>query len=117
MSVDHDPLAPPSREEPESTESEATESEGTEPSPLRPLSLPVRVTLLVLGWLLVLVGIPGLFLPFLQGILMIVVGLAIASLGSEHIHRFLHDRMHPWPRARSRMEAFRERLHRWLSRD
>lgn len=107
MAVDHDPLAARSREEPE----------GTKPSPLKPLSFPVRLTLLVIGWLLVLVGIPGLFLPFLQGILMIVLGLAIASLGSERIHRLLHDRMHPWPRARSRMEAFRQRLHRWLSRD
>lgn len=112
MSVDHDPLAPHSREE-----AESTEPEGTKPSPLKPLSLPVRVTLLVLGWLLVLVGVAGLFLPGLQGILTIALGLAIASLGSERTHRFLHDRMHPWPRARSRMEAFRERLHRWLSRD
>lgn len=98
-------------------EPEGPEPGSTEPSPLKPLSFPVRVTLLVIGWLLVLVGISGLFLPFLQGILMIVLGLAIASLGSERIHRFLHERMHPWPRARSRMEAFRGRLHRWLSRD
>lgn len=117
MTVDHDPLAPPPHEEVESTEPEGTEPESTEPSPLKPLSLPVRVTLLVLGWLLVLVGVAGLFLPGLQGILTIALGLAIASLGSERIHRFLHARMHPWPRIRARMERFRERLHRWLARD
>lgn len=110
MTVDKDLPDPPSPEQSEDVEH-------PEPSSLAPLSLPVRVTLLVLGWLLVLVGAAGLVLPGLQGILLIVLGLAIASLGSEHIHRFLHNRMHPWPRARSRMESFRERLHRWLSRD
>lgn len=112
MSVDHDPLAPPSRED-----AESTEPKDAKPSPLKPLSLPVRVTLLVLGWLLVLVGVAGLFLPGLQGILTIALGLAIASLGSERFHHFLHARMHPWPRVRARMERFRERLHRWLARD
>ncbi|MGH9379494.1 MAG: PGPGW domain-containing protein [Thermoanaerobaculia bacterium] len=110
MPVDPDPVGPPPREEP------FEEPKSTEPPRLSRLPLPLRVTLLVVGWLLVLLGIPGLILPGLQGILSIVLGLAIASLGSERIHRFLHDRMHPWPRARKRMEALRARLHRWLSR-
>lgn len=119
MTADPDPPTEPGREGPreEPREPPREEPEHGEPAPLEPLSLPVRVTLLVVGWLLVLIGVAGLFLPGLQGILTIALGLAIASLGSERIHRFLRARMHPWPRTQSRMERFRERLHRWLARD
>jgi hypothetical protein len=42
-----------------------------------------RIIKLVTGFTVLLIGIAGLFLPFLQGILMIVAGLAI--LGTEFI--------------------------------
>lgn len=44
-------------------------------------------SLLVVGWGFVLLGILGLFLPILQGILFITIGLIILS------------RVHPWARA------------------
>ena len=44
-------------------------------------------TLLTLGWGLVLLGIVGLFLPILQGILFITIGLIILT------------QVHPWARA------------------
>lgn len=110
MAHDPDPITREPREE------DQEETDSSQPRRLTRLSLPIRVTVLALGWLLVLVGIAGLFLPGLQGILTILLGLAIASLGSDRIHRFLHDRMHPWPRARLRMETLRQRLHGWLDR-
>ncbi len=42
-----------------------------------------RIIKIVTGFTVLLIGIAGLFLPFLQGILMIVAGLAI--LGTEFI--------------------------------
>ncbi len=42
-----------------------------------------RLAVLLLGWAFVLLGIAGLFLPVLQGILFILVGLIILS--SEYV--------------------------------
>ena len=42
-----------------------------------------RIIKIVTGFTVVLIGIAGLFLPFLQGIVTIVVGLAI--LGTEFV--------------------------------
>ena len=42
-----------------------------------------RVIKIVIGFTVVLIGIAGLFLPFLQGIITIVLGLAI--LGTEFV--------------------------------
>ncbi len=42
-----------------------------------------RVVALLLGWAFVLLGIAGLFLPVLQGILFLLVGLIILS--SEYV--------------------------------
>ena len=38
-----------------------------------------RIALIVTGWLFLLLGIAGLFLPILQGILFILVGLTILA--------------------------------------
>lgn len=64
-------------------------------------SLPERRTLIgrwlriVAGSLLVGLGVVGLFLPFLQGVLFIVVGLSLLSTESERARR-----IHQWARAR-----------------
>ncbi len=42
-----------------------------------------RVLVLITGWSLILLGIVGLFLPILQGVLFILIGLIILS--SEYI--------------------------------
>jgi len=42
-----------------------------------------RVLLLIIGWSFILLGIVGLFLPILQGLLFILIGLIILS--SEYI--------------------------------
>lgn len=78
---------------------------------LPPLPLRARIPLLALGWLLLVLGVPGLFLPGLQGILMIVVGLALASLGSDTVHRFLERRLQRHPRLWERLERLRHSLH------
>ena len=42
-----------------------------------------RIGILTAGWLLVLLGIAGLALPFLQGILLILLGLLVLSRESR----------------------------------
>ncbi len=74
-------------------------------------------TMLVVGWGFLLLGIAGLFLPVLQGILFITIGLIILT------------RVHPWARAavvrlRRRFPAVNRSYHaalakarRWMHRD
>ena len=47
------------------------------------------VSIHIIGWFFILVGIAGLFLPFLQGILFILLGLYILSLRSVFAQRQL----------------------------
>jgi Flp pilus assembly protein TadB len=89
---------------------------GTVRKQLPPLHWSVRLIVLVLGCLLVVVGIAGLVLPGIQGILTIVLGLAVISLASDFVHRQLRRLLTRWPKAHQAMERFRERLHGWLSR-
>ena len=48
-----------------------------------------RVARLILGWLLVVLGIVGLFVPILQGILLLILGLWVLSIDSRWAHRCL----------------------------
>lgn len=82
---------------------------------LAPLHWGVRLAVLVIGGLLTVVGIAGLVLPGIQGILTIVLGLAIMSLASDFVHRQLRKLLVRWPKAHGMMERFRARVHGWLS--
>ena len=48
-----------------------------------------KIGILIIGWIFIGLGILGLFLPILQGILFIMIGLAILSSRSKTIRRFL----------------------------
>ena len=67
------------------------------------LSIAFRAAAFVVGSLLVALGILGIFLPFLQGFLLIALGLSVLSLASE--------------RVAVRVEAVKERVRRaWRGR-
>jgi uncharacterized membrane protein YbaN (DUF454 family) len=52
-----------------------------------------RILRNVAGFSLLLLGIVGLFLPFLQGILFIVLGLSLIDVPAKHrLHRWLRGR-------------------------
>jgi len=78
---------------------------------LRPLSRPVRLALLVGGWIVTLAGIAGLFLPVLQGVLFLFLGLAMLSVSSRTVHGWLRGLFRRWPRGWRRMEKLRRKLH------
>lgn len=52
------------------------------------------------GILLIILGIIGLLLPFLQGVLFIVIGVYVLSLVSPRITNYLdqYAQKHPWAR-------------------
>ena len=83
---------------------------------LAPLHWGVRLAVLLAGGLLTVVGVAGLVLPGIQGLLTIVLGLAVISLASDWVHRKLRKLLVRWPRAHRAMESFRHRIHSWLSR-
>lgn len=84
----------------------------------RDIELPLwaKAVFLVVGWMLVLLGIAGLFLPVLQGFLLLVPGLAILSMVSDRVHAFLRARFRRWPRGWRRLEKFRRRVERKIVR-
>ncbi len=48
-----------------------------------------RIVTTVGGLILILLGIVGLFLPILQGILLIVAGLGLLSIGNERLRNWI----------------------------
>lgn len=84
----------------------------------RPLPLPIWVRFLVIGagWVLVVIGIAGLFLPVLQGGISLALGFALLSIASQSVHLWLRRLMGRWPGLWRRMERLRRRLHGWLHR-
>jgi uncharacterized membrane protein YbaN (DUF454 family) len=76
-----------------------------------------KVGLLIIGWFFIALGILGLFLPFLQGILFILIGLAILSSRSEIIKRFLKHLEERYPQHYERIEIWREKIRNWFGKD
>lgn len=67
---------------------------------------------LFLGWILVILGIAGLFLPFLQGILFLFLGVTILSSESKWVRRALSKLGKRYPRQVARIRALRLKLRR-----
>jgi uncharacterized membrane protein YbaN (DUF454 family) len=76
----------------------------------------LRFSKLFFGWLLIILGIAGLFLPFLQGILFLVLGATILSSESKWVRRGLARLHKRFPRQVARIRALRLKLHRALKR-
>jgi uncharacterized protein len=76
-----------------------------------------RIGILIIGWFLVGLGILGLFLPILQGILLIMIGLAILSTRSERIIRLLKYLEDRHPGHHERVVAWRNKVRKWFKMD
>jgi len=75
-----------------------------------------KIGLLIIGWVFIGLGILGLFLPILQGILFIMIGLAILSSRSKTIRRFLKYLEERYPHQYNRVAAWRLRIRSWFKR-
>ena len=71
-----------------------------------------RALVLALGWALVLLGIAGLFLPLLQGVALILVGLYVLSRESETARRLLDRIRERHPGLWTKMRRLRDRISR-----
>jgi len=75
-----------------------------------------RLAVLALGWAFILLGIAGLFLPILQGILFILVGLLILSSEYVWAHRLLEKLKARFPSLGRRSAEASARARLWLRR-
>ena len=74
------------------------------------------IGILALGWFLVGLGIVGLFLPFLQGVLFIMIGLAILSSRSAAIRNLLNHLERRYPDQYQRIETLKGKVSGWFRR-
>ena len=70
-----------------------------------------RAAALALGWALVGVGIVGLFLPVLQGLLMIALGLYVLSRESRSVHLWVEKMRVRHPALDHGLREVRRRFH------
>jgi uncharacterized protein len=75
-----------------------------------------KIVVLVLGWFFVLLGIIGLFLPILQGILFILIGLIILSTEYVWAHHLLEKIKARFPTIARKATEASARAHHWLQR-
>jgi uncharacterized protein len=68
-----------------------------------------RIAIYVAGWGFILLGIAGLFLPILQGILFILVGLFLLSSVSPWAERMLHRIRARFPRISKQLELAKDK--------
>ncbi len=69
-----------------------------------------RIAVLVLGWFLVGLGIVGLFVPILQGILLIFLGLWVLSRESRWARRCLRRMRLKFPAVDRRMSELQRKF-------
>jgi uncharacterized membrane protein YbaN (DUF454 family) len=75
-----------------------------------------RVLILIVGWGFILLGIAGLFLPILQGVLFIIIGLLILSSEYVWAHRLLNKLRTRFPKIAKHADDARQRASAWIER-
>ncbi len=80
-----------------------------------------RIAVLLLGWVFIVLGIAGLFLPVLQGILFLLIGLIILSTEYVWAHKLLTKAKARFPKIAIHADAAHQRaervMDRWLHRE
>lgn len=75
-----------------------------------------RVIALIAGWTFIVLGIAGLFLPILQGVLFLLIGLAILSSEYVWAHNLLQKVRHRFPKISQTADVASERAVAWMRR-
>jgi len=75
-----------------------------------------RILMLIAGWVFILLGILGLFLPFLQGVLFPLIGLVILSSEYVWAHRLLARLRERFPKIGRTADLATEKAGTWLRR-
>ena len=66
-----------------------------------------------LGWLFIVLGILGLFLPVLQGILFLLIGLYLLSTTSPWAERLLNRLRERFPKISKTFDEAKEKVASW----
>lgn len=72
-----------------------------------------RALLVTLGWIFVVLGVLGIFLPILQGILFLVIGFLLLSRESEWFQDKLESAKQRWPRFGEKFDRAEEAANRF----
>jgi uncharacterized membrane protein YbaN (DUF454 family) len=68
----------------------------------------------ILGWLFLLLGVVGLFLPFLQGLLLLSLGLVLLSFSSQWAQRLIDRLVRRFPKLEHPISRARAYVHKKL---
>ena len=75
-----------------------------------------RVLVQIVGWAFIALGIVGLFLPILQGILFLLIGLMILSTEYVWAHHLLKRLREKFPRLSETLDQATAKANAWLRR-
>src|SRR6185295_3434694 len=75
-----------------------------------------RILVLIVGWAFIVLGIVGLFLPILQGVLFLLVGLIILSSEYVWAHSLLTKLRERFPKIGRTADLATEKATAWLRR-
>jgi uncharacterized membrane protein YbaN (DUF454 family) len=76
-----------------------------------------KKTILVLfGWVFILLGVIGLFLPILQGVLFLLIGLLILSSEYVWAHRLLLKIRNRFPAVAKRLDEAQIKAHKLIAK-
>ncbi len=75
-----------------------------------------RAVVLVVGWAFILLGIAGLFLPVLQGILFLLIGLFILSTEYVWAHNLLQKLKRRFPKIAAQFDLAKEKAEQKMAR-
>jgi uncharacterized membrane protein YbaN (DUF454 family) len=73
-----------------------------------------RVLVQVIGWAFIALGIVGLFLPILQGILFLLIGLVILSTEYVWAHHLLNKVRQRFPKLGHIADEAAAKANRWM---
>jgi uncharacterized membrane protein YbaN (DUF454 family) len=75
-----------------------------------------KVLAIVAGWIFIILGVVGLFLPFMQGVLFIMIGLTILSSEYVWAHDLLKKVRARFPRIAIFSDRARDKATGWMHR-
>jgi uncharacterized protein len=75
-----------------------------------------HILIQIVGWIFIVLGVVGLFLPILQGVLFLLVGLIILSSEYAWAHRLLEKLRTRFPRLSRKVDDATERASIWMRR-
>ena len=75
-----------------------------------------KAVAILVGWAFIVVGLIGLFLPLMQGILFLIIGLTILSTEYVWAHHLLLKLRNRFPRIADYSDRAREKATYWVRR-